>query len=75
MEIHFVRGETYRPHLPFPIYYRVVGYGDVELVSAPSIPEGTGESLSIVIKEVASSLAGTTSSFPISLQANPGEAE
>ncbi|MFD0870175.1 MULTISPECIES: NUDIX hydrolase [Paenibacillus] len=29
----------YRPHLPHPIYYRAVGYGDVELVSAPLIPE------------------------------------
>lgn len=31
--------KPYKPHLPHPIYYRVVGYGDVELVSAPSIPD------------------------------------
>ncbi|GIP36053.1 NUDIX hydrolase [Paenibacillus sp. J2TS4] len=31
--------KPYRPHLPHPIYYRAVGYGDVELVSAPLIPE------------------------------------
>lgn len=32
--------KPYRPHLPHPIYYRVVGYGDVELASSPLIPEG-----------------------------------
>ncbi|WP_282937254.1 NUDIX domain-containing protein [Paenibacillus sp. RC67] len=32
--------KPYRPHLPHPIYYRVVGYGDVELASVPLIPEG-----------------------------------
>lgn len=31
--------KPYKPHLPHPIYYRVVGYGDVELVSSPVIPE------------------------------------
>jgi 8-oxo-dGTP pyrophosphatase MutT (NUDIX family) len=31
--------KPYKPHLPHPISYRVVGYGDVELVSAPCIPE------------------------------------
>jgi 8-oxo-dGTP diphosphatase len=40
MEIHFVCGETLKTPFTLSIYYRVVGYGDVELVSAPSIPEG-----------------------------------
>lgn len=31
--------KPYKPHLPYPIYYRVVGYGEIELVSAPLIPE------------------------------------
>ncbi|MBE1446753.1 NUDIX hydrolase [Paenibacillus sp. OAS669] len=31
--------KPYRPHLPHPVYYRIVGYGEVELVSAPQIPE------------------------------------
>jgi 8-oxo-dGTP pyrophosphatase MutT (NUDIX family) len=28
----------YRPHLPFPTAYRLVGYGDVELIGAPTNP-------------------------------------
>lgn len=31
--------EPYRPHLPHPIYYRLVGFGDIQLVSNPTIPE------------------------------------
>jgi 8-oxo-dGTP pyrophosphatase MutT (NUDIX family) len=34
----------YRPHLPHPNYYRVVGYGEVELLGAPQSVEG-GESV------------------------------
>jgi 8-oxo-dGTP pyrophosphatase MutT (NUDIX family) len=29
----------YRSHIPHPIYYRIVGFGDIQLVSAPVIPE------------------------------------
>ncbi len=29
----------YKPHLPHPIYYRVVGYADIEIISSPLIPE------------------------------------
>jgi len=36
--------EPYRPHLPYPNYYRVVGYGEVELLGAPQSVEG-GESV------------------------------
>lgn len=39
--------KPYKPHLPHPLYYRVVGYGNVELVSAPSIPED-GEKVAAV---------------------------
>lgn len=35
----YSQGETpYRPHLPFPEYYRVVAVGEVELVGAPGNP-------------------------------------
>jgi 8-oxo-dGTP pyrophosphatase MutT (NUDIX family) len=30
--------QPYRPHLPHPHFYRLVGYGDVELVGAPLNP-------------------------------------
>lgn len=31
--------EPYRPHLPHPIYFRLVGFGDIQLVADPMIPE------------------------------------
>ncbi|HVL33516.1 MAG TPA: NUDIX domain-containing protein [Actinomycetota bacterium] len=31
--------EPYRPHLPHPDWYWLIGYGDVELVSAPLNPD------------------------------------
>lgn len=40
--------KPYKPHLPHPIYYRVVGYGDVQLVSAPLIPDD-GEKVAAVV--------------------------
>ena len=30
--------KPYRPHLPFPEYYRLIGLGEVELVSSPLNP-------------------------------------
>ena len=30
--------KPYRPHLPHPHYYRLVGYGDVEIIGAPLNP-------------------------------------
>jgi len=35
---HSSNDRPYRPHLPHPDFYRVVGYGDVELVSQPTNP-------------------------------------
>lgn len=35
---HSAAAETYRPHLPHPDFYRVVGYGDVALVGKPTNP-------------------------------------
>lgn len=31
-------GKPYRPHLPYPTAYRVVGYGDVEITGEPTNP-------------------------------------
>ncbi|BBH20072.1 hypothetical protein Back11_14170 [Paenibacillus baekrokdamisoli] len=30
--------QPYKPHLPHPEFYRIVGYGEVQLVSLPQIP-------------------------------------
>ena len=35
---HSLADKPYRPHLPFPEYYRVVGVGEIELVASPSNP-------------------------------------
>lgn len=32
--------EPYRPHLPHPKFYRVVGVGEVEVVTTPADPDG-----------------------------------
>jgi 8-oxo-dGTP pyrophosphatase MutT (NUDIX family) len=33
--------KPYRPHLPFPEYYRIVGIGDVEIIKTPENPCGS----------------------------------
>ena len=40
-------GKPYRAHLPFPEFYRFVGYGQVELKTAPTNPPG-GEPIAAV---------------------------
>lgn len=40
-------GRPYRPHLPYPTAYRVVGYGDVEITGMPTNPPG-GEQVAAV---------------------------
>jgi 8-oxo-dGTP pyrophosphatase MutT (NUDIX family) len=37
---HSPAPEPYRLHLPHPEFYRVVGWGQVEIVSAPQNPQG-----------------------------------
>ena len=37
---HSVAIEPYRPHLPHPDFYRVVGYGEITLVAQPTNPPG-----------------------------------
>ena len=39
--------KPYRPHLPHPEFYRLVGYGAVEITSSPENPEG-GEQVASV---------------------------
>lgn len=39
--------EPYRPHLPFPNFVRVIGTGEVNIVTQPLNPEG-GEKVAIV---------------------------
>ena len=36
---HSLAEKPYRPHLPHPEFYRLVGYGEVELVGDPENPE------------------------------------
>lgn len=33
--------KPYRPHLPHPEFYRLVGYGAVEIIGSPENPEGS----------------------------------
>jgi 8-oxo-dGTP diphosphatase len=44
---HSFAPKPYRPHLPHPESYRVVGYGQVELVSKPQNPDD-GEQVALV---------------------------
>ena len=36
---HSSAERPYRPHLPWPEYYRIVGYGDIELTGCPTNPD------------------------------------
>jgi 8-oxo-dGTP diphosphatase len=44
--------ESYRPHLPHPLFYRVVGYGDIELVGRPTNPVGGEQITEVAIMPV-----------------------
>jgi 8-oxo-dGTP diphosphatase len=33
-------GKPYRPHLPFPEYYRLVGFGQIKIINVPENPVG-----------------------------------
>lgn len=37
------QAKPYRPHFPHPKFNRIVGYGDVEIMSKPIIPDDGGE--------------------------------
>jgi 8-oxo-dGTP pyrophosphatase MutT (NUDIX family) len=42
----------YRPHLPHPIFYRVVGYGDVDLLGPPTNPDGGEQIVDVAVVPV-----------------------
>ena len=44
---HSLEAQAWRPHLPYPDFYRVVGHAQVELAGAPRNPAG-GEQVSLV---------------------------
>ena len=46
--MEFLNTTPYRPHLPHPVSYRVVGHGQVELVGPPLNPTGEEQILEVV---------------------------
>lgn len=50
---HSVAPEPYRPHLPHPEFYRVVGYGEIEIVAQPTNPPGGEEVVEVSVMPVA----------------------
>ncbi|WP_293202041.1 NUDIX hydrolase [Paenibacillus sp.] len=44
--------EPYRPHIPHPHFVRVIGYGDVELVSDPLNPEDGEQVVAVEMVDV-----------------------
>ena len=47
LRMEFLSDEPYRPHLPFPVSYRLLGVGEVRRVGAPTNPAG-GEVITAV---------------------------
>lgn len=50
---HSTASEPYRPHLPHPDFYRVVGYGEIALVGRPTNPAGGEEVVDVRVMPVA----------------------
>jgi 8-oxo-dGTP diphosphatase len=46
------RTAPYRPHLPHPDFYRLLGYGDVELGGAPAVPAGGEQTVAVEIMPI-----------------------
>ncbi len=49
--------QPYRPHLPFPEYYRLVGLGEIELVGEPENPAGGEEVVAVERVSLATAVA------------------
>jgi 8-oxo-dGTP pyrophosphatase MutT (NUDIX family) len=49
---HSVASEPYRPHLPHPDFYRVVGYGEIALVGRPTNPPGGEEVVEVSVMPI-----------------------
>jgi 8-oxo-dGTP pyrophosphatase MutT (NUDIX family) len=46
------REKPYKPHLPHPVFYRLVGYGNVQLVSVPTNPDDGEQVVSVEVVTV-----------------------
>jgi 8-oxo-dGTP pyrophosphatase MutT (NUDIX family) len=44
--------EPYRPHLPFPKFVRIIGTGEVKVVSNPLNPEGGEEVVAVEVVDI-----------------------
>ncbi|RIX53677.1 NUDIX domain-containing protein [Paenibacillus nanensis] len=44
--------KPYKPHIPHPKFVRVVGYGEVKLVSKPLNPEGGEQVIAVKVVEI-----------------------
>lgn len=44
--------QPYKPHLPHPEFYRLVGYGDVEICSQPQIPDDGEKVVAVEVMSV-----------------------
>lgn len=49
---HSVAREPYRPHLPHPDLFRVVGFGEVALIGQPTNPTGGEEVIEVSVMPV-----------------------
>ena len=49
---HSAASEPYRPHLPHPDFYRVVGFGQIALVGQPTNPAGGEEVVEVSVMPV-----------------------
>lgn len=49
---HSVASEPYRPHLPHPNFYRVVGFGEIALVGLPTNPPGGEEVIEVSVMPI-----------------------
>lgn len=49
---HSAASEPYRPHLPHPDFYRVVGFGEITLVGQPTNPAGGEEVVEVSVMPV-----------------------
>ena len=50
---HSVASNPYRPHLPHPDFYRVVGFGEITLVGQPTNPSGGEEVVEVSLMPIA----------------------
>ena len=54
---HSTAGKPYRPHLPHPDFYRVVGYGQIEIVGRPTNPGGGEQFTEVAVVPVSEAAA------------------